>query len=289
MNGAIICSFIIPHKNCPELLERCVNSIPVRDDVQIIVVDDNSDEGKKPLLPERKGLEIVLLDASQSKGAGKARNVGLEKAEGKWLLFPDSDDYYVDGFFDVLGKYFNCDLDVVYFNCEYRDGITKALLPPIYFIKDFEEYDGSQEAIDKIKFHHNAPWTKMIRRNYLSLHNIRFEEVPNGNDLLFTMVVGSFTNKIDVLKTPLYVYMRNVDSLTQKKQTEGEVFCVILHTIQLNRFFDRIGYPEWRIPIFKKILYYMRVSGLSFFTLFIKRTIAIKKYRNNILDRIRLS
>ena len=41
-------SFIIPHKNCPNLLQRCVDSIPERDDVQVIVVDDNSDADKKP-------------------------------------------------------------------------------------------------------------------------------------------------------------------------------------------------------------------------------------------------
>lgn len=35
-------SIIIPHHNVPTLLERCVNSIPQRDDIQIIVVDDNS-------------------------------------------------------------------------------------------------------------------------------------------------------------------------------------------------------------------------------------------------------
>ena len=86
-------TIIIPHKNCPDLLKRCVDSIPVRDDVQIIVVDDNSDEDKKPSI-ERKGMEVVLLDASSSKGAGRARNVGLKHAKGKWLLFADADDYY---------------------------------------------------------------------------------------------------------------------------------------------------------------------------------------------------
>ena len=35
-------SIIIPHKNIPQLLKRCLDSIPQRDDVQIIVVDDNS-------------------------------------------------------------------------------------------------------------------------------------------------------------------------------------------------------------------------------------------------------
>lgn len=36
-------SIIIPHKNIPHLLQRCLKSIPRRKDVQIIIVDDNSD------------------------------------------------------------------------------------------------------------------------------------------------------------------------------------------------------------------------------------------------------
>ena len=36
-------SIIIPHKNIPQLLQRCLDSIPFRGDVQVIVVDDNSD------------------------------------------------------------------------------------------------------------------------------------------------------------------------------------------------------------------------------------------------------
>lgn len=39
-------SIIIPHKNIPQLLQRCLDSIPIRDDVQVIVVDDNSDTDK---------------------------------------------------------------------------------------------------------------------------------------------------------------------------------------------------------------------------------------------------
>ena len=72
-----IYSIIIPHKNCPELLNQCVASIPERDDIQIIVADDNSDEGKKPVI-RRSGVEVILLDAENAKGAGRARNVGLE-------------------------------------------------------------------------------------------------------------------------------------------------------------------------------------------------------------------
>lgn len=39
-------SIIIPHKDIPDLLQRCLDSIPIRDDVQVIVVDDDSDGNK---------------------------------------------------------------------------------------------------------------------------------------------------------------------------------------------------------------------------------------------------
>ena len=60
-----IYSIIIPYKNCPALLNRCIDSIPQRDDVQIIVVDDNSDDDKKPNII-RNDVELVMLDAEHS-------------------------------------------------------------------------------------------------------------------------------------------------------------------------------------------------------------------------------
>ena len=120
MNKEITYSFIIPHKNCPDLLQRCVDSIPERDDVEVIVVDDNSAERKKPSLKERKNLQVILLDAEHSKGAGRARNVGLQHAEGKWLLFADADDYYNENELKkILNKYLKDEsTDLVYLNAE---------------------------------------------------------------------------------------------------------------------------------------------------------------------------
>ena len=270
-------SFIIPHKNCPKLLERCMNSIPQREDIQIIVVDDNSDADKRPSIFNRK-VEIIYLNADQSKGAGRARNVGLSHAVGEWLFFPDSDDYYIQGFLNVLDKYTDNKIDIIYFNSEYRDGETNELIDPMCFQREFDEYDGSKDSIDKIKYHHNAPWTKMINKNYVLKNGFQFEEVPNGNDILFSMSIGCGTDKIEVIKQPLYVYLRNKNSLTQKKATEAEAFCVILHTIQLNHFYKSIGHTEWSLPILKNILYYIKVSGLSFFSQILNRISLINKH-----------
>ena len=64
-------SIIIPHKNSPELLNRCLASIPQRNDIEIIVVDDNSDSAKKPQT-SRIGVKIINIEKENSKGAGRA-------------------------------------------------------------------------------------------------------------------------------------------------------------------------------------------------------------------------
>ena len=98
-------SIIIPHKNIPDLLTRCVNSIPQRGDIQIIVVDDNSDQAYLDIFPSFYRSDLEVIFTKEGRGAGYARNIGLKRAKGKWLLFADADDYYTGGFLDVLDKY----------------------------------------------------------------------------------------------------------------------------------------------------------------------------------------
>ena len=96
-------TIIIPHKNISTLLQRCLNSIPERPDVQVIVVDDNSDPAVVDFenFPgkDRKNTEIYLT--KEGKGAGYARNVGLRHAKGEWLLFADADDFYTENAFII--------------------------------------------------------------------------------------------------------------------------------------------------------------------------------------------
>ena len=81
-------SIIIPHKNLPHLLQRCLDSIPARDDLEIIVVDDDSSEELVDFksFPGTDRPDVKVIFDKQSKGAGAARNIGINKATGKWLL-----------------------------------------------------------------------------------------------------------------------------------------------------------------------------------------------------------
>ena len=100
-------SIIIPHKEIPDLLMRCLQSIPVSEDIQVIVVDDNSADADTYLerYPELSRPYLEFIRTTKGGGAGYARNVGLEHAKGKWLLFADADDFYVDDMYSIICSY----------------------------------------------------------------------------------------------------------------------------------------------------------------------------------------
>ena len=110
-------SVVIPHKNCVPLLQRCLESIPQRNDIQVIVVDDVSDlsESERALMESFANDRTKVVFLTQTKFAGGARNVGLSLAEGKWVIFADSDDFFTKEAFDIFDDYRDSEHDIVFF------------------------------------------------------------------------------------------------------------------------------------------------------------------------------
>lgn len=237
-------SFIIPHHNSPELLNRCLDSIPQREDIQIIVVDDNSAEDKRPCI-KRDDVEVIYIDAEHTKGAGRARNYGLKAAKGKWLLFADCDDYYNDGFLDVLDQYKDIDIDVLYFNYYFIDGQTNASLPDNKLQIKIETYDGSEIAENYIRYRNNPPWTKMVNHAFVIRIEAFFEEVTNGNDILFSLWIGNKAKCIAISKERLYTYMKTQNSIGTKKQSVNDLMCRLSHRVKINAFNNALGFHKW--------------------------------------------
>ena len=171
----ILYSFIIPHYNCSVLLDTCINSIPQRNDIQIIVVDDNSDEGKKPIV-NRDDVEIIYLDSKASKGAGRARNVGISKAIGEWLFFPDADDFYKEGFLDILLPHLKSDIDILYFGFFNNYNIQSKNSDETPYNQYIEEYIKKRNikfCQDNIKYGISAAWNKVFRRDFIIRNNLK--------------------------------------------------------------------------------------------------------------------
>lgn len=255
-------SFIIPHKNCPELLDRCVASIPKRDDVQIIVVDDNSDEGKKPQIC-CGDVEVILLDADHCKGAGRARNIGIEKAKGRWLLFADADDLYKENVLKVLDEYKDDKVDALFFNIDSVDSLTLQDLTgskndrALRTRRIIDNYSDTNK--DTLLFRSYGPWNKMISRSFIIEYGLFYEEVYKGNDLLFSLELGTFIRSYKVDKRILYSLSLNQKSLTYEKTTPVKYKSLIKGMLYKAYFNVYIGHSEWnftkKLPFLEPLVY----------------------------------
>ena len=215
-------SIIIPHYNTPELLKRCLDSIPERADVQIIVVDDCSPDAgtyreRFPWLYSRPHLEFYTT--AQGGSAGRARNVGLEHATGRWLLFADADDLFVADFDQILDEYVNAAEDVIYFRKRsvYSDDLDR---PSDRSNWNEILYDKYHETGDKQLFRTCFPtcWGAIFRHEMVTANDIRFDELRISNDVYFSAQCGCQARDIRVAERVLYIVTFRKESLSMKQQ-----------------------------------------------------------------------
>ena len=109
-------SIIIPHRNTSRLLERLLQSIPWKHSPQVIVVDNKSTADELRAVESLRSSYHFSLYSSSGCGAGDARNVGLSHADGEWVLFADSDDYYLPDADQLISSHIDDDADIVFFN-----------------------------------------------------------------------------------------------------------------------------------------------------------------------------
>lgn len=104
-------SLIIPMKNAEKYIGNCLDSIRSQDydNIEIIIVNDNSSDSSKKQVQEYQRnhpeMKIKLLNTVENhRGPGGARNIGLDNAQGAYVLFLDSDDKLNEGALNSISR-----------------------------------------------------------------------------------------------------------------------------------------------------------------------------------------
>lgn len=241
-------TIIIPHKNSSKLLKQCLNSIPEREDIQIIIVDDNSDdlEIKKIQEINKKNTEVYFT--KEGKGAGYARNIGLSYVKGKWILFADADDFFNSDFITIISKYLETDNDIIYFSATSIDIDTgKKSDRNKNLVESLNEYVNSIEKNrDILIFKNWEPWSKMFNKNFIQKNNLRFEEVKVGNDALFVINAGRLADKICVDTSSIYCVTYNKKSLSFNQNLFDERF---MSKIRINNYLTKLNKDKYKLSL----------------------------------------
>ena len=263
-----IFSVIIPHHNIPKLLQRCLDTIPDVPEVQVIVVDDNSSEEEVDFShfpgKERKYTSIVF-DKSGG-GAGRARNIGMEHAKGEWLVFADSDDFFVNDAFDILESHKEDCKDIILFKADSVD--SEDYTPSNRHLKLNKAIDDAisgkitaKSAVLKMP----VPWCKMFRREYIQGKGVLFDEIYANNDMMFVLKSVYWTDDeaVAVANEVLYTVTTRKGSLdAMKKKSTRSYLCMMDVLIRCNKF-AKDG-PYERRPIIVQVFRALKVSPITF-------------------------
>lgn len=219
--GIFNLSIIIPHYNTPELLEKLLISIPEKEDIQIIVVDDNSirELAKYNAVVTAYSYRVEFYkNNSGIQSAGVCRNIGLDHAKGIWVMFADADDYFLSRMYESVSKYFKTDYEMVIFcsTSVFIDTgeIADRHIPDQIRIERYLNNPTSKNLL--VAKNMKGPCSKIILRSVIQENNIRFSETLHHNDVYFVFKAAYYCKKTAISGDIIYCITRNTGSLTTK-------------------------------------------------------------------------
>ena len=141
------------------------------DDFELILVDDGSSDGSGKICDKYTGIDNMKVLHVENGGPARARNIGLEEAEGKYILFVDSDDYIAAGSLGKISKTIKAqsEPDIVFLNRVkvYPDGREVVIESEMdYSVLGALDRDGFFEFLSNRDKFHGSPCLKAINRHF---------------------------------------------------------------------------------------------------------------------------
>ena len=234
-----VISVVIPLYNAKEYIGECLNSILAQtfQKFEVIVVDDCSKDGSiavvESYVPKFDGRLRVMKTKKNSGGGGYIpRNIGLNLANGEYIFFADADDYLAKNALEIL---YNAatknDADVVYTAAYYelneenkfhvlRDEKGKKLQRKGGEDKAELVTDDPEKNLNELFMEggFQSPWTKFVRREFLTDNELFFPEIVTGGDYIWSISVYSKAKKFLRLPVPVYFFRSYSLSFALRKE-----------------------------------------------------------------------
>lgn len=283
-------SVIVPVYNSEQYITECIESVLGQSEssLELVMIDDGSDDASLKIIQRFQQIDSrVKIGHTVHSGPGKARNVGINKAKGEYILFLDSDDYwnrdYLNKISDVLD---GVEADICFGN-QHNDLFVDRVETSIYY--NSEIFNSLVSKDDKIEYLFSdekrcpcSTWNNVYRRKFINENKIAFHEKclfgedtdfvfqalekakniisnninfyfyrkENGASLTETMSYEKMSQRIEILKKWYFYYLK--ESVERK-----QVFavCESLSREYFNTFIgaDRILQKEGQKEFYKKV------------------------------------
>lgn len=217
-------SIIIPVYNTPkDFLDECINSIVNQTyrNIEIIIVDDGSKEEVAGICESYKAIDDRICVVHQkNQGVSAARNNGIDKASGEWILFVDSDDYLKNNAVEILINESN-DAEIIISRTKVNiQGNVYGLAEKRRYNKTNNEelIKGIFSTRDSLFSYIDGLWSKLYSLQFLKKMNLKFKtDLSFGEDVMFNITAYSLAENITYIPDVLYIWRRdNEESVTRK-------------------------------------------------------------------------
>ena len=233
-------SIIIPMYNSEKHIYKCVKSIEEQNfkDIEIIIVNDGSTDKSKRICNQLqiKYSNIIVIDVENG-GVSRARNIGIEHAQGEYIQFVDSDDTVDSNYTEYLVKALemnNVDMSI----CAYTEVTGKRNIKIGFENKKFTYMDPDFEVLLHTNRLLNSPCNKLYKKKLIQ-HNFP-ENISLGEDLIFNLYNFKGCKSLYFINQALYNYISQKESLTTKFRESNILDIIAIDKVCCKLGFDKI-------------------------------------------------
>lgn len=193
-------SVIIPAYNVQEYISRAIESVLNQDfkDYELIVIDDCSTDDTYKVVSQYE--QVKLIHNKENLASGGARNVGLNCANGEYVIFLDADDYLYAN--DVLRKVSDLigdrNIDVVYMGFKIGGNRDEVVIPTEETCT--KAYKAGGDIYPNV-------WSKCWNLDFLNRNKVRFVEKRYYEDVLFVYKAIMNVKEYLIADFPVHTYI----------------------------------------------------------------------------------
>ncbi|MBR2024469.1 MAG: glycosyltransferase family 2 protein [Clostridia bacterium] len=235
-------SVIIPVYNVEKYLKDCIDSILMQSmqDYEIILVDDGSTDRSGAICDEYANKkENIFAYHKENGGPSDARNLGISKAKGEYIVFVDSDDYFDDYkiFEKMLTASQNGQIDVVAYCIKFYDAISGRLQEKQYYDESINDLPNLEEKLKYVISNDQTVISSCgyaVKREFILKNDLFFEKGIVAEDTERTMRIFSCNPSIVFVNEPAYCTRRgrpgSLSTVVENKNVKDLFYVIKMHS-----------------------------------------------------------
>lgn len=211
MKSDIMVSFIIPAYNAEKTIESCIESIISYkgEELEVLIIENGSSDATTEISQELENKDARVKLYHSEKGVSNARNLGIQKALGKWIVFVDADDRVRT---DQLENLFNDaeyqDADMILYGHCIQKNVKSVTMKEEKYVG--EEVENVREKMLENPTRYMQAWAKLLNRELIVSNNLLFNtKMRLAEDSDFILRYSRFCKQIVLSPICIYEYSLN--------------------------------------------------------------------------------